>query len=71
MTCRRKDVPAEVAAHTKAFRDVRGGIMISGDPFGRKVVARGQVKQKKLERQGESASAKRCGVFISKAIREH
>lgn len=56
MTCRGKDVPARVAAHTNAFRDMREDIMISGDPFGRKVIARGQVKQKKLERQGTSAS---------------
>lgn len=56
MTCRGKDVPTSVVAYTNAFRDMREGLMISGDPFGRKVIARGQVQQKKLERQGTSAS---------------
>lgn len=62
MPCRRKDLPTEAAACIKALGEVRESIMISGDPFGRQVVAGVWVRQKKLERQAVGANAKTCRV---------
>lgn len=63
MNCRRKNIPTKVAVHIKAFGDVREGIVISRDPSGRKIIARGQVSREKQKRQGAGAGAKRCGVL--------